>query len=107
MAIKERAIPKRPNIYINFIPETKTMADQDKTSRIVWPTSGWFNKIILGITRHKKLKKYEVFVGTKFSLDKGSRLEADFRSRIVKSEKSRRLNWEGVNHLFVEIAMLK
>ena len=37
---------------------------------MVWPTSGWFNKIILGIIKHKKLNKYELFVGIKFSLDK-------------------------------------
>ena len=62
--------PKKLNIKNNFIPETKTIAAQDKTNRIVWPTSGWFKRITQGIIKHKKLKKYEVCVVKKFSLDK-------------------------------------
>ena len=37
---------------------------------MAWPTSGWFNKIMQGIAKTKKLKKYDELEVTRVSLDK-------------------------------------
>ena len=61
---------------------------------MVWPTSGWFSKIIHGIANTKKLRKYAVLEVPKLSFDK------IFAIVTIKKGFTNSIGWKRKNNKF-------